>query len=332
MLTVLPWHEEQWQQLQLAKTNDRLPHALLLEGPKGIGISHFSQCITHNLLCQSHDTSILSCDSCKACHLLHAGNHPDVRFIVPEEQGKQIKVDQIRKLIEFINLMSQYGQYKIAIIKPADNMNKSTANALLKTLEEPPAQSLIILLSHRPNLLPVTIRSRCQSIRFNPTFDKASINWLQNKINDIEKTNELLKEAQGAPLVALALSENDILDQRNSILNDLKLLQDKQCDPVEIAAKWNKYNAADVLQSLLQIINTMTKVKLKNKTDKMIEKSTFARLQQLANGLDLRKLILCHDLILKNYSLATSNISYNTQGLLEDFIVYWQQLGNQHGE
>jgi len=332
MLTVLPWHEKQWQQLQLAKTNDRLPHALLLEGPKGIGISHFSQCITHNLLCQSHDTSILSCGSCKACHLLHAGNHPDVRFIVPEEQGKQIKVDQIRKLIEFINLMSQYGQYKIAIIKPADNMNKSTANTLLKTLEEPPAQSLIILLSHRPNLLPITIRSRCQSIRFNPNFDKASINWLQNKINDIEKTNELLLEAQGAPLAALALSENDILEQRNSILSDLKLLQDKQCDPVEIAAKWNKYDAANVLQSLLQIINTMTKVKLKNKTDKMIEKGTFTRLQQLANGLDLRKLILCHDLILKNYSLATSNISYNTQGLLEDFIVYWQQLGNQHGE
>ena len=328
MLTLLPWHDQQWQQMQLARTNDRLPHALLLEGPDGIGLNHFAQCLARNLLCDQHQASEIACGNCKNCHLLHAESHPDLQNIGPEEEGKQIRVEQIRKLIEFINLTSQYGQYKIVIIDPAENMNRSTANTLLKTLEEPPAQSLIMLISHRPNLLPITIRSRCQRIRFNPTFSDASVHWLRDKLNDSVNAVELLKAAQGAPLAALALSENDTLQQTNEILSDLNSLQKQQCDPVDVAARWNKYNATRVLQLLLQIFNTMTMIKLQVSLQVTPENEAGTSFQQLANRLDLRKLVECHDLALRNYGLASSNISYNTQGLLEEFIIFWQQSDN----
>lgn len=328
MLTLLPWHDQQWQQMQLARTNDRLPHALLLEGPDGIGLNHFAQCLARNLLCDQHQASEIACGNCKNCHLLHAESHPDLQNIGPEEEGKQIRVEQIRKLIEFINLTSQYGQYKIVIIDPAENMNRSTANTLLKTLEEPPAQSLIMLISHRPNLLPITIRSRCQRIRFNPTFSDASVHWLRDKLNDSVNVVELLKAAQGAPLAALALSENDTLQQTNEILSDLNSLQKQQCDPVDVAARWNKYNATRVLQLLLQIFNTMTMIKLQVSLQVTPENEAGTSFQQLANRLDLRKMVECHDLALRNYGLASSNISYNTQGLLEEFIIFWQQSDN----
>ncbi len=158
------------------------------------------------------------------------------------------------------------------------------------------------------------------------------MDWLQNKVNDIKKANELLREAGGAPLAALALNDNDVLEQRNTIISDLELLQHKHCDPIEIAARWNKYNADNVLKSLLQIFNTMTRLKLAVKMDKMVEEGTFSTLQSLANRLEMRKIMQCHDLVLKNYGLATGNISYNMQGLLEDFIIFWQELDNQAGE
>lgn len=325
MLTLLPWHDQQWQQLQLAKTNDRLPHALLLEGPDGIGLNHFAQCLARNLLCNAHQPNDIACGNCKACHLLQAESHPDLQNIGPEEDGKQIKVEQIRRLIEFINLTSQYGQYKIVIIDPAENMNRSTANTLLKTLEEPPVQSLIMILSHRPNLLPITIRSRCQRLRFNSTYSDVSIHWLQEKINNSANAGELLKAAQGAPLAALAMCENETLQQTNEILSDLCILQKQQCDPIDVASKWNNYNATRVLQSLLQIFNTMTMIKLQVPLQATPKNEAGTSFQQLANRLDLRKLVECHDLALRNYGLASSNISYNSQGLLEEFIIFWQQ-------
>ena len=103
---------------------------------------------------------------------------------MPEETGKQIKVDLIRDLIGFIQLSSQYNRYKICIIEPAEAMNRSSSNSLLKTLEEPPGQSLIILLSYQPSRIPVTIRSRCQHINFSADSSKNTLEWIENNINE----------------------------------------------------------------------------------------------------------------------------------------------------
>jgi DNA polymerase-3 subunit delta' len=329
MLKIFPWQEGQWQQWQLTRKNDRLPHALILEGPEGIGIDKFSRCITYNLLCEQLIDDTTACGHCRACDLLRAGSHPDLRMIEPEEEGKQIKVDQIRSLIDFINLKSQYRRYKITIITPAESMNRSAANTLLKTLEEPPGKSLLILLSHRPNLLPITIRSRCQHIYFKPAYDKDTLNWLYDQMNDPSQAEQLLAMAGGAPLAALELLENNRLNDRNIILDDLEALMEKQDDPVKVAEKWNSMNANHVLRWLLQLIGDMVRLKSSAKPLKIQDADLVTRLQHLINPLDLRELILCHDLVLKNYSLGMGQVGYNSQGLLEDFIIYWQQSINK---
>ena len=324
MLNLLPWHQPQWQQFVQTRRNDRLPHALLLAGPNGIGLKEFSGVMTSGLLCRSPQENYFPCGVCKSCELFMTGNHPDIYRIEPEEEGKQIKVEQIRKLIEFINLKSQYEGYKVVVISPADGMNRSAANTLLKTLEEPPELSLLILLSHRPNMLPITIRSRCQQIWFSPTYDKSAIKWLEQQLQDATLAEELLKMTGGAPVAALEMMGNSVIEKQHIIIDDLELLLKDQQDPIKIAEKWNAYGSNQVFTWLLQLFGDMLRIKSDAKPLRLYQTGVFTRLQRLTNRLDLYGLMLCHDLILKNYSLSMSQISYNAQGLLEDFIIYWQ--------
>lgn len=331
MLNFLPWQQQQWQQYVLSRNNKRLPHALLLAGPYGIGLKEFADIMSISLFCRSPLENYMPCGTCRSCELFVSGNHPDIYRIEPEEDGKQIKVDQIRDLIEFINLKSQYEGYKVTVITPADKMNRSAANTLLKTLEEPPEFSLLILLSHRPSLLPVTIRSRCQQIWFNPVYDQTAFNWLEQKLENATQADELLKMAGGAPLAALELMKNGVIDKQKIIIDDLELLQKSQQDPVKVAEKWNGYGSNQVLSSLLQLFSDMLRIKSSTIPLRQYQVDEYTRLQRLTNRLDLYRLMLCHDLVLKNYSLGMGQISYNTQGLLEDFIIYWQNQTNHSG-
>jgi DNA polymerase-3 subunit delta' len=331
MLNLLPWHQSQWQQFVLARKNDRIPHALLLAGPYGIGLNEFSEVMVAGLFCRTPLENFLPCGNCKSCELFKTRNHPDIYRIEPEEEGKQIKVEQIRELIEFINLKSQYEGYKVALIAPADNMNRSAANTLLKTLEEPPEFSLLLLLSHRPNLLPVTIRSRCQQLWFSPVYDQTAIHWLELQLQDTGLAEELLKMSGGAPVAAVELLESGAMDKQLSIIEDLELLQKSRQDPIKVAEKWNAYGSNQVFTWLLQLFSDMLRIKATAKPLRPYQNGMLTRLQRLTNRLDLYKLMLCHDLILKNYNLSMGQISYNTQGLLEDFIIYWQNQTNHSG-
>ena len=331
MLNLLPWQGAQWEKIVQIRLDNRLPHALLFSGPQGIGKAQFARFFASSLFCFSPSKDYVPCGKCKTCELFVAGNHPDIRLIEPEEEGKQIKVDQIRELIDFINLKSQYERYKIAIINPADAMNRSAANTLLKTLEEPPEQSILILLSHRPNLLPVTIRSRCQQIQFNPVYDESTKNWLNENLDNQQSAEQLLIMSSGAPLTAIAMVENDEIEKILMVINDLELVQEHKDDPIHVAEKWNKTGATRIFQWLLQLMGDLVRLKSSSGHVRHYQSDIYPRLQRLTNRLDLYRLMQCHDLLLKNYSMCMGQISYNTQALLEDFIIYWQEQANHTG-
>ncbi|MGH8120410.1 MAG: DNA polymerase III subunit delta' [Gammaproteobacteria bacterium] len=331
MLTLLPWHRNYWSYIARARRADRLPHALLLQGAPGTGTYEFASFLGGSLLCKEPDENFFPCRKCKSCHLYEAGNHTDMVIIQPEEDSKQIKVDQIRKLIEFISLKSQFERYKVIIVNPADAMNRSAVNTLLKTLEEPPPLSMLLLVTQRPELLPVTIRSRCQQIRFRPDFPQVTRSWLSERISDTSLLDELLVLSNGAPLAALEMYQNGTIEKQKKLLAAMENPGAAGEDPVWIARQWNEMGAEQVMRSVLQLIVDMIKIISNNGSDHNHRTEIQGRLWQLTNRLELYKLIDSYDLLLRNYRLCAGQISYDTQGLLEEFMIHWQRQFQRSG-
>ncbi len=119
------------------------------------------------------------CGQCRACRRVLARAHPDLSFLGLEEDSKQIRIEQVRELSAELALTSHGGGYKVAIVTPADALNRFAANALLKTLEEPPARTLLILVVTQPSRLPATVLSRCQRLRVRAPQRAQSLAWLE---------------------------------------------------------------------------------------------------------------------------------------------------------
>ncbi|MET0356640.1 MAG: DNA polymerase III subunit delta', partial [Cellvibrio sp.] len=199
-----PWQLQEWQQLNQQITAKKLPHALMFAGAKGIGKRHLAESLAQLLLCLSPIEGT-PCGKCRGCMLNKVQNHPDLIVISPEEGAKGIKVDQVRSLIDDLGKTAQQGGYKVVVLEPAEAMNANAANALLKSLEEPAANTLIILVCHTPSAVLPTIRSRCQ-MRLLPTPNSEQvIHWLRPLMAGSNVPVEKLMEAAGgAPLTALA--------------------------------------------------------------------------------------------------------------------------------
>jgi len=169
----------------------RLPHALLFTGEPGVGKLLMAKTLIKVLNCRHWNIAgeIDSCDICRPCQLIDNLNFADLLFIKPE--GTQIKIETVRGVIDFLSMSPYEARIKSVIIDDADKLNISAANALLKTLEEPPEDSLIILITERPDMLPDTIRSRCVRIPFTPLSEEESsevINRLKNSSNGLVKS------------------------------------------------------------------------------------------------------------------------------------------------
>lgn len=210
--TVLPWHMAQWQQLESLRQNDRLPHALLLSGPEGIGKRRFARVLMQALVCDA-PTAEGACGQCRGCRF--GMDHPDLHTVTAPEGKKQIAVDQVRELVEICNKTAHSsGGRKVIQIFPADAMNNNTANALLKTLEEPSGDTVLILVSDAPARLLATIRSRCRQMAFPVPERELALNWLRVMIPDEKQCLACLDEMSGRPLAAKALFDEDGLALR----------------------------------------------------------------------------------------------------------------------
>jgi DNA polymerase III subunit delta' len=160
-----PGHAARWAQVVAAHAAGRLAHALLLAGPRGAGKSQFAEALATWLLCESA-AAPRPCGNCRSCVQLVAGVHPNRMRLAPAEDKRDIAIDDIRDLLDRLHLSSHYGQAKVAIVDPADALNAAGANALLKTIEEPPPNTHVLLVAERWRSLPATLRSRCQILRF----------------------------------------------------------------------------------------------------------------------------------------------------------------------
>lgn len=248
-MSAMPWHAADWSRLQARRQRNALPHAMLLCGPAGLGKRAFAQRFVRGLLCErAHDGE--ACGQCRSCLLLDAGTHPDMVTLTfglrrDGTPRTEIVIEQIRELSSRLAMNSQFGGWQVALIDPADAMNAAAANALLKTLEEPAAQTLLVLLADAPWRLPQTIRSRCQRIEFVlPAADEARA-WLEGQ--GAAQAQAALEAALGNPGLALAWAQEGALERRAEVRRDLAALAAGRGQATEMARRWLDDEAAQRL-------------------------------------------------------------------------------------
>lgn len=224
ILVPCPWHQQTLAQLLDQHARHRLPHSLLLSGPEGVGKRRLALSLAQVLLCEQPQGGV-PCAQCEGCQLSSAETHPDLFMLRPEKRKSSdkmsnvISVDQVRDLVVFTNRTAKYSGYRVVLIEPAESLNRNAQNALLKTLEEPGRDTLLILISHQPSQLLATIRSRCQQRHLPLPSPEQAMSWLQPQVG--KQADALLANAQGAPLRALQLEQAPWFAERTALLEAL---------------------------------------------------------------------------------------------------------------
>jgi DNA polymerase-3 subunit delta' len=218
-IDLLPWHAAACDRLSGAIGSGRLSHGLLLQGPAGVGKGRFASALAAALFCTGRGDRLEACGACPECNLSRAGTHPDVHWVRPLEDKKSIGVDQVREACERLGMTSMRRGYRVAIVEPADRMTTQAQNALLKTLEEPSARTVIVLVTARPSALLATLRSRCQRVEIARPDHGMALGWLGTTLGT-PVPGRLLAVAGGAPLKALALAPHfaDLEQQMTGLL------------------------------------------------------------------------------------------------------------------
>jgi DNA polymerase-3 subunit delta' len=241
----LPWLKEPQQRLRSALEMGHLPHSLLVLSVPGLGAEHLANWMTALVLCESQATR--PCDACPSCRLLRSDTHPDAHVVRLEEDAQQIKIDQVRELIESLTLKSYRGGYKVGVIEGAEALNANGANAFLKTLEEPSADTVLIMIARPNHRLPATVASRCLRLRLSPPATDEAVAWLQRNAPGANPAganpwHAALALAGGAPLLAVQLDAEGLAaidaDMRQSITE----LAEGSVDVTLLAERWVRSN------------------------------------------------------------------------------------------
>ena len=321
---IYPWQQSQWQKVQQQRAASRLPHALLLSGSEGLGKLEFALQLAHSLLCRQPDENALACGECPACKLIAVDTHPDLFLLQAEERGKAIKVDDVRQLSTKLNLTSQYGGYKVAVVIDAHDMNINASNSLLKTLEEPSSNAVLILVSSNPQKLPITVRSRCQSIGFNVPDTELSLNWLQAQ--GIQQAQSLLGLAHGAPLLAMSLQQENLLEYHQQLISALLGVARNQ-PVIELAEQIHKLPLSYLLNWLFDWVEDLIKLHQCGDSAQLVHQQQQQELKQLVARSNLSGLYDYLDQLIRNKQLQS--IPLNTQMLWEDLLLSWYRTLKQ---
>lgn len=230
-----PWLDSLRERLSDTHATGRMPHALLIHGTAGSGQSALAAWVAQLVLCdRPHEAP---CGTCHGCGLFTVGNHPDLSMLSLEAKASEIKIDQVRELSERLSLTSYRGGFKVGLIDPADRMNRHSFNALLKTLEEPSQDTLLVLVAARIDRMPATVVSRCQRLRIATPAPGAALPWLERADRHAHWVR-LLRLAGGAPLAALELARcgaDELAEDMAATLGRGAIR-----DPLVLAGAWSR--------------------------------------------------------------------------------------------
>jgi len=229
------WLAPEIARLRGAHAAGRLSHALLIHEAPGAGGEWLARWAARMVLC-SHPREA-PCERCPACQRAAQGQHPDLMMVRPLEASTQIRIEQVRELSAELALTAHQGGYKVGILSPADSMNRFSANALLKTLEEPPQGTLLILVATQPSRLPATILSRCQRVRVRAPAPAEAIAWLEATRGPGD-WSRVLAVLGPAPMTAAAADPAVVVEIAAEVRRGLEEAAAGASDPVATAERW----------------------------------------------------------------------------------------------
>jgi len=315
------WVNSAWERFfqQYDGAFGRLPHALLITGAVGTGKLALAVRIAHTVLCQQRNEDNSPCGQCKACRMLAGGGHPDLVLLQCPEDSQQIKVDQVRELIHNLNLSAAMSGYRVALIKDAERMNNNAANALLKTLEEPGAKTMLILSSSHSGRLPATIRSRCQQLHLPlPSSDAASAYLSSLGEYSNEDIDLALALASDAPLLAAELLNNDQLQPVRAVYQQLDELAVGQQSISAITTAWQEHDPGDCWQWILFWLHQGITGAINKQLQWPVLMQISARQQQ-----DL------YLLAQRGWRLSSSGLRHDLQ--FQEWLLQWQLVASKAG-
>jgi DNA polymerase-3 subunit delta' len=234
----IPWLKSVTQAYESSQAQGRPPHALMITGAAGTGKRSAAAWLARQRLGMEPVEALPR-------YPLAIPEHADLRWITTPEDKHTIGIEQIRTLVGELNLTSYAGGGKVAVIEPADVMTTNAANSLLKTLEEPPGDTLLILVADRLGRLPATIYSRCQRLSIRLPSENVGLEWLQRIQPGVTNWPKVLKNAGYAPLAALRGQER--IDDTDAMASDFVAVAAGSAAPLQVAAKWAKYEPEFVL-------------------------------------------------------------------------------------
>jgi DNA polymerase-3 subunit delta' len=289
------WQSKPFQQLWQTRKEGRLPHALLFVGPKGTNKAALADEFSRAMLCEQVSQDGQSCHECHTCRLLIGRAHPNVLWVEPEKAGAAIKIDQVRAVNDFVSQTAMQGEYKIVILHPADEMNVSAANALLKTLEEPSSGSLLILISDQQGHLPATVLSRCQRVVFpRPDQDKV-LEWMS------------------------------VQPSRQSLFQTLLSLAEGKGNPLQSAADLQEHDPIILLDFLLSWVVDLLRLQLNSDSGAVVNKDYAIELMSLRQTTQIENNVNLMDYIQNLRSQLFSGINFNKQMMLEAIFMQWME-------
>ena len=318
----LPWQMGAWQQLLAARREGRLSHAYLLAGMRGTGKLQLALALAQWRLCRD-PADDRACGRCKDCHLFTAGSHPDWLDVRPEEGKTALRIDQIRAISDFVQQKAgAQGSARVVLLGPAEALGEGAANALLKSLEEPPGDALFLLVSHLPGRVMATIRSRCQNLLLTAPEPDVARDWLiaQEGSDNVDALDAVLALAPRQPLLARDYLQQGLPELHRTLEAAARDLAGGDADPLDLAAACRNFGPAPTVNYLQ--IHTAGRIR-RRMTAAPVLGGKDAQHQQDQEG--LRRLFRFHSELEQYRKQIDSTANPNPQLTLESLFLRWRE-------
>lgn len=328
MTSVEVWNQSRFQRVQDQFQQGSLPHAILLMGPDGIGRETFATSLAQWLLCLNRQDE--ACGECKSCFLFEAGHHPDYHLLDIEQDKTQISVGQVRELIVSMQESSHQGGWKVANIANVQAMNASSFNALLKTLEEPQDNTLLILQTSQLQGVPPTIRSRAQLLSLSVDEQQQVREWLTERQGHMTQALEAaLNLFPQAPYKAEDFGVNgDTLKYAEFIVQMTDLVQGNQ-SPVQMAQFWHE-ELADVAFWMQLMVRDILLIQQASEDADLLFVQQKQELEGLAQGINSQGWLMLLEKINELQRLIKQKSPVNLMASWQSLLIFVTQIASKY--